>query len=207
MKQIIKLGEPTEFTEWKAHANTDWKPTFSILAGRPKEALKMALMKEQGFICCYCERRINESDSHIEHFIPQHLPGTDPLDYTNMLCSCQNQVKKGEPRHCGNLKDDWYDPKLTISPLTPFCNGRFSFFGDGRMNALDSSDTAAIETIKNLGLDIPKLRALRNKAFEPFLDDSLSSKELTIFLQNYLTPSSNGEIGEFGSAINYIFNH
>jgi uncharacterized protein (TIGR02646 family) len=66
-------------------------------------------MEEQGFICCYCERRLEERESHIEHLRPQYPYVNDQLKYQNMLCSCLKQLNAGEPRHCGNLKGNWYD--------------------------------------------------------------------------------------------------
>lgn len=116
MKFIIKGNEPKEFKDWKDLANEDWQPTYDILSNPEKNAVKKSLMAEQGYICCYCERRLEDNDSHIEHLKPQSNPAVDPLDYGNMLCSCQDQIKKGEPRHCGNLKDDWYDEEMLISP-------------------------------------------------------------------------------------------
>lgn len=103
MKHIVKQGEPEAFLDWKALANEDWMPTYDDLAGETKKTVKGALMEEQGYICCYCERRLTDGDSHIEHFQPQSDPAVDPLDFSNMLCSCQNRIKKGEPRHCGNI--------------------------------------------------------------------------------------------------------
>lgn len=68
MKHFVKNGEPALFSQWKASATDDWKPTYQDLRGDEKEAVKESLMKEQGYICCYCERRLIDSDSHIEHF-------------------------------------------------------------------------------------------------------------------------------------------
>ncbi|MGX7950697.1 retron system putative HNH endonuclease [Oleidesulfovibrio alaskensis] len=205
MKHIIKQGEPRALWDWKALANEDWMPTYDDLAGETKKAVKGALMGEQGYICCYCERRLTDNDSHIEHFQPQRDPAVDPLDFSNFLCSCQNRIKKGEPRHCGNLKDDWFDSDLLVSPLTPDCENRFSFTGDGVINPADADDKAAAQTIKKLGLDIPKLNALRTKAIEPFLDDRLSNEEMQIFVSGYLNRDASGQFGEFWTTIRYLF--
>ncbi|MEM9009171.1 MAG: retron system putative HNH endonuclease [Cyanobacteria bacterium P01_F01_bin.86] len=107
MKYIEKTEEPRTFSDWKSLANEDWQPTYGSLSGTIKTDVKAALMAEQGYLCCYCERRLVEDDSHIEHFRPQSDPMVDPLDFSNMLCSCQNHLKKREPLHCGNLKGDW----------------------------------------------------------------------------------------------------
>lgn len=104
MKHIIKHQEPSEFLQWKANATEDWQPSYAQLSGSIKNSVKQALITEQGYLCCYCECRLRDEDSHIEHFRPQHNSSIDSLDYSNLLCSCQNNLKKGEPRHCGNLR-------------------------------------------------------------------------------------------------------
>ncbi|MEB3174076.1 MAG: retron system putative HNH endonuclease, partial [Cyanobacteriota bacterium] len=98
MKYIQKQAEPLELIQFKNQINDNWKPNYADLYKPP---IKQALMQEQGFICCYCEQRLDPEDCHIEHFQPQSDPSVDPLDFSNMLCSCQNQMQKGEPRHCG----------------------------------------------------------------------------------------------------------
>ena len=112
MKHIVKQQEPQAFAEWKALGSADWAPTYRELSGEIKQSVKQALMAEQGYLCCYCERRLIDHDSHIEHFRPQNDPQVDPLDYTNLLCSCQNKIEKGEPRHCGNLKNGWFPKSI-----------------------------------------------------------------------------------------------
>lgn len=205
MKHILKQHEPEAFSNWKALANDDWQPTYAMLSGETKRVVKTALMAEQGYICCYCERRLTEEDSHIEHFRPQSDPAVDPLDFGNLLCSCQNQNKKGEPRHCGNLKEDWFDRFLIVSPLDPECENRFAFIGNGEIKSLADHDLAASETIKKLGLDIAKLNALRAEAIEPFLDDHLSRHEMQAFVTGYLNRDESGQFGEFWTTIRYLF--
>jgi len=205
MKHIIKQREPQVFTDWKSMDSEDWQPTYKNLSGEPKEAVKNALMDEQGYICCYCERRLTDEDSHIEHFRPQSDPAADALDYGNMLCSCMNNLQKGEPRRCGNLKENWFDERLLISPLDPSCEESFAYTGDGHVKPADSGDEAAAMTIKKLGLDIPKLNALRARAIEPFLEDGLSIEDLKRFVTGYLQRGINGMYSEFWTMIRYLF--
>jgi uncharacterized protein (TIGR02646 family) len=205
MKYIVKQAEPQAFTDWKALANDDWQPIFKDLPGNTRKAVKDALMTEQGWICCYCERRITDDDSHIEHFRPQSDPVTDPLDFNNLLCSCQKRLEKGEPRHCGNLKGNWFDVNLLISPLDPGCEKRFAFMGDGVIKEASDDDQAASETITKFGLAIPKLNEMRAKVIEPFLDEDLSNDEMQIFVTGYLTKDTAGRFGEFWTTIHYLF--
>jgi len=205
MKFIEKGAEPTEFTHWKAMSNDDWQPTYADLSGAVKQLVKQFLTSEQGYICCYCERRLTDDDSHIEHFKPQYVAGVDPLDYTNMLCSCQNQLKKGEPRHCGNLKDRWFDDVLLISPLDSGCESRFRFTGNGEILPVTATERSALETIEHLGLNIPKLKALRASAIELFLDEDLTAEDMHQFVDGYLQKDVHGQYGEFWTTIKHLF--
>ena len=203
MKHIIKGLEPQELTDLKALATPDWSPSYSNLDKSVKKAIKVALMEEQGYICCYCERTLIENNSHIEHFMPQEDVNVDPLDFSNMLCSCQKKLNKGDPRHCGNLKGSWYDEDLLIPPFNANCAEEFGFKADGKIYPIEDS-IAAKTTIRKLGLDIGKLNSLRASAIEPFLDDSLSDEELSDFINGYLT-KDDGEYEPFQTTIQHLF--
>jgi len=56
-----------------------------------------------------------------------------------------------------------------------------------------------------LGLDIPKLKSLRAKAIEPFLDEELAEDELQNFVRGYLEKDKEGQFGEFWTTIRYLF--
>ncbi len=208
MKHIVKDQNTPDFDEWKASANDDWQPTYDDLRGKEKKEVKDSLMKEQGHICCYCERRLTDGDSHIEHFNPQSNNAVDPLDYANILCSCQNQLKpkqEEEPRQCGILKDNWFDDQLLVSPLDPDCAEHFAYTADGNIKPATKSDDAARITIAKLGLNIPKLIALREKAIEPFLEEGLDDQDFFKCVSDYLLKNADGMFGEFWTTIDYIF--
>lgn len=205
MKYIQKGSEPDSFSAWKAQESSEWKPSYDDLSGSPKRALKQALMREQGFICCYCEREIVDADSHIEHFRPQHDPLTDPLDYQNLLCSCQQSLKRSEPRHCGNLKGDWFDDSLLLSPLDSRCEARLAYTADGRVHPAQSDDQAAVATISHLGLDCAKLQGLRKAAISPFLEEELTQTEFGLFVENYLRLDQTGHFQPFWTTIRHLF--
>jgi len=137
-------------------------------------ALKQSLLEEQGYICCYCEQRVSECDSHMEHFRPrskleyEHLQ----LDYSNLHASCQQRLRKGEPRHCGQLKAGWFEEGQLVGPLDANCEQRFLFTGNGEISPRDDGDAASLTTIERLGLDIPKIRALRSAAIDALCAES-----------------------------------
>ncbi len=205
MKHIVKNQNTPVFDQWRIdnlHLQITYENGFQ---GEPKKDVKNSLLKEQGYICCYCERRLTEDDSHIEHFKPQSNPSVDGLDYTNMLCSCQDKLKPGEPRHCGILKGNWFDNNLLISPLDNGCEGRFIYTGDGEIKPATESDVPATKTIEKLGLNIPKLNDMRKNAIKPFLDENLDELEFSQFVRGYLIKNSDGKFEEFWTTIDYIF--
>lgn len=205
MKHIVKGDEPEAFINWKLLSNDDWQPTFGNLPGEVKNVVRSALMAEQGWICCYCERRLSVEDSHLEHLRPQSDTEVDPLDFANLLCSCQNQISRGEPRHCGTLKDDWNELEMMVSPLDPNCENRFVYDGDGLIRPAIAEDQGALMTIEKLGLAISKLNDLRARAIEPFLDEDLSPEELRLFVAGYLTRDESGRYGQFWTTIRHLF--
>jgi uncharacterized protein (TIGR02646 family) len=207
MKNIIKRPEPSSLSNLKiSHPNityTDLGASYPTI----KREVKRALIQEQGYICCYCERRILTNDSHIEHFRPQRDPSVDSLDFSNLLCSCVKDRVAGDPVHCGHLKDNWFDPVLLISPFDTTCETKFRYKPDGLISPADPNDQAAKETIDRLGLNIPKLISLRKSAIEPFIDvdNPLNQSELQKFVNGYLIQDRDGKFGEFWTMIKYLF--
>lgn len=200
MKTIQKKQEPQEFSDWKQAQPRTWND----LRNPVKRIVKRSLSQEQGYICCYCERRLTPDDSHIEHFKPRNNPLVDDLDFSNLLCSCQRQIARGAPKHCGHAKDQC-DADLLVSPFDPSCEGRFLFTSDGQILAASESDAKAQKTIDALNLDIPKLRALRASVIQPFEDSELSVEELKALVKDHLSLSTSGEFGEFWTTINDLF--
>jgi len=212
VKYISKRDEPAELTAWTSQANSDWQPSYDTMGRDLKLCLKAALTREQGGLCCYCEQKLTPQDSHIEHFRPQSDPETDPLDYTNLLCSCQSpdRLDRGEPRHCGSRKNNWFDSQGLISPFDLTCESQFRYTGDGHIQPTSTETDnrrtiAARTTIDRLGLNLPKLQAMRRAAIEPFLDEELSADEMVVFASQYLEAGSGGELSPFWTTIAQLF--
>ena len=170
MKKITKSVEPPEFTEWKLDDKMDHRPRWNRVDFETRRVIHESLMREQGFICCYCESRITKEDSHVEHFCPRDLCRDLQLDYSNLLCSCVRKQSPGEPDHCGHHKGSWFDKDALISPLQEGCETRFRFTANGEIRPRSSSDVAAVTTIEKLALDLPKLNALRAAAVDALRD-------------------------------------
>lgn len=110
MMKLIKKGkEPASLLAHRknSHANYD---NYS-----EKDELRDYLVKEQGYICCYCMQRIspNAENMKIEH--RQKKYPELQLDYQNLLASCKGN--DGEPkhlsRHCDTSKGE---QEITLNP-------------------------------------------------------------------------------------------
>ncbi|WP_392535386.1 retron system putative HNH endonuclease [Nostoc sp. C117] len=208
MKYIKKSEEPESFTVWKNLANEDWQPSWDDFRKPQKTDVHDSLLQEQGFICCYCGRRITKEISHIEHLKPRY-PNTElALEYTNMLASCQRERERKEPLHCGSKKDHWYDEDLMVSPINANCEEFFKYTDDGQILATNNSkkQLAAETTIDKLALNIDKLKNLRAKSIEPILEiiNTITDEERQDLILGFSETDSKGYYEEFCAAIIYL---
>ncbi|MDI9634261.1 TIGR02646 family protein [Geitlerinema splendidum] len=207
MRYIQKGEEPEKLANWKALANEDWQPTYEELRGDIKIDLHDTLLKEQGYLCCYCEMRVTRSNSHIEHFKPRTSYPDLSLNYSNLLASCQREREPKEPQHCGVKKEDWYDEQLMVSPVIANCGDFFRYTGFGEILPTDDlpKQQAATATIKQLELNLGKLQNMRREAINGILQavDGLSQPEIDLFLQELAKPDAEGKYTPFYSAIAY----
>lgn len=195
MKYITKRAEPQSFINWKQKPNVDFKKLGN--KRKVKKQLRTSLMEEQGFICCYCERSLIEGDCHIEHFRPKDqnkFPELE-LEYDNLICSCQANLEKGTPRHCGNSKENWFDDNL-ISPLDIDCESKFKYTHDGQILPINEDDEATKLTIEKLQLNIDKLKDLRKSVIDALFED----EDVSWYLE-----MKDGRYNEFYTTINYLF--
>jgi uncharacterized protein (TIGR02646 family) len=208
VKYIKKSEEPESFTVWKNLANEDWQPTWDDFRKPQKTDVHDSLLQEQGFICCYCGRRINTDDSHLEHLKPRTTYPQSALEYTNILASCQKDTVRKEPLHCGKIKDKWYDDNLMISPLDVNCAEFFRYTDDGQILATNNSEKqlAAETTIDKLALNIDKLKNLRAKSIEPILEiiNTITEEERQNLILGFSETNSKGYYEEFCAAIIYL---
>ena len=198
MKRITKGTEPDEFSRWKEQDKMAHRPNWNRVPPRTKHRVHESLIQEQGFICCYCESSINMKTSHVEHFRPVAKFGNEQLNYNNLHCSCQRELSAGEPHHCGYLKSSWFDEELLVSPMSPSCETRFGFTGNGDIFPRCQTDDGAKTTIRKLGLDLPKLRALRAAAVDELYD--LAKDDIRQIMKRQV----NGKFQQFHTTITQV---
>lgn len=82
---IKKQTPPHSFTEYKNQSTS----SFEELPSNIKQELRLSLLKEQGYLCAYCMKRISEETAvKIEHYKPQSKYPTEKLNYKNLLAVC-----------------------------------------------------------------------------------------------------------------------
>ena len=211
MKHIKKSQEPEKFTKWKALENDDWKPSWDENFQTPEKAIVHdALLKEQGYICCYCGIRITRETSHIEHLKPRSTYPNLALEYTNLIASCQGESEEPPtvPVHCGHKKKYWYNENLMVSPLEINCADFFKYPASGEIQPTDNPGKKAVAetTIKKLALDIDKLQNMRRVAIDAALlaTEGLTEIEIKLLAEGYKKLDVDGQYTPFCAAISYL---
>lgn len=188
MKHIEKMEEPEDLVTWKANDKMYQRnqPKWNRLRSADKQPVHVALLKEQGGICCYCGTSIELDTSHIEHFRPREFFPNLQLEYDNLLCSCQRELQKEEPIHCGKAKGSWFEDGVTISPLDPNCETLFEYSESGHIAAI-GYEHGADATITHLNLDDDKLVELRKAAIGAAIDglDTFQEEEIQKMIETY----------------------
>lgn len=113
MRKIYKGKEPKEWMEYRLTPGAKY-------ASKPQ--LVDALLKEQGYICAYCMRRIPTRDSfssenhRIEHIKCRDSYPDLELNYDNMVICCPGAISGRDSKefHCDKAKGN---KDISFSPL------------------------------------------------------------------------------------------
>ena len=165
MRSINKGTEPHSLCQWKRqNLNAPQNLSYDNLPSAVRDAVKEALLREQGGLCAYTLRKIGQpQDCHIEHVEPQNSAPSKDLNYRNMAACVPSSggdtglgygapIKGGTPV---TLNVDF------VSPHAGGCESRFSYGEDGRVQARDD---AARTTVDLLQLNHSTLQELRRQA-------------------------------------------
>jgi uncharacterized protein (TIGR02646 family) len=197
MKGIFKNPQPQSFTDWKALANEDWTPTFSIFRNPQKAEVRRSLLSEQGYICCYCCSRIedNVKTTVMEHFIPQseedeegvNIGSFHALDYDNLLACCDGTKTDNKSEEaiycCDEHKKDLFrnreDPSIELIKPTErneqgfICEQAFAYTSIGTIVAKQGIyEQNAQYSISILNLDNGELKRQREETCSFLFEDA-----------------------------------
>jgi uncharacterized protein (TIGR02646 family) len=169
MRAISSRPEPPAFTNWRAASQNDINYGYELMPGELRAAIKDALIAEQRGLCAYTGIGIDASRCHVEHLLPQaHCRrGREDVEYRNMV-ACYPAPGHVHVPFGALRKGNWPSPAeqhLFVSPRSAGCEARFLFSIRGKISAAQD-DEAARETVRRLGLDHPRLEALRKEAID-----------------------------------------
>lgn len=115
-----------------------------------KGTIRTQLLKEQGYLCAYCMRKIsNDETTTIEHLIPITLDGKQALNYKNMLACCdggRGSTDKNKILCCDAAKED---QPITISPFIKEQIDKIRYNKDGFIH-LYPEDAEMMRDIKDV---------------------------------------------------------
>jgi uncharacterized protein (TIGR02646 family) len=205
MKYIVKSKKPKVLLNFKNEYRKKHgrNAVYGDITPDVKNNLKSALLEEQHFICCYCMKRINQNNSHIEHIKPQVRFPSETLDYSNLLLSC-NGISNNKD-NCGHRKDDWYNAKDFLTPINPDCEKIFTYSITGKMDALKENGKI---TISKLNLNSNLLVRARKEIirFSGLFDGEFKQKKQEILAYNTM-PNRENELPPYCMAVIYCINN
>ncbi|TAF73984.1 MAG: TIGR02646 family protein [Bacteroidetes bacterium] len=163
--------QPDNWDDWFKTANG--VRTFDYLKaqnnGSDLKSVREYLIKEQYYLCAYCQSKITIDNSSIEHVIPKSLNLELSTNYHNLVAVCKNQIKDENGRlHC--------DKEKGSLPIVPYIfysnsdvnigvnNNYFRASNDGSIITKDNKNEIEYFQIKSF-VDILNLNhtTLKNK--------------------------------------------
>lgn len=166
MKQIIKSTvEPHSLVQHRANQPAAY---YDNLPQAAKEDLRQSLLSEQGYICCYCMKRIPEKvkedgkvsyDMKVEHYKCQDLHEDLQLNYKNLFGACTgNEGQSNRLQTCDTKKGN---KELTINLLTnsPCCETLFKYNAEGEISSINDDEeiNRQLNDVLNLNMDTLKI--------------------------------------------------
>ena len=107
-----RISEPRKLVKFRKKYKLDEKIRlgkeikFNHLDQTIVQHLRNILLEDQGYICCYCQRRIPEKKlpkSKIEHLLCQENNKDKVFDFRNLFIACNGKI--GEIATCDTSKD------------------------------------------------------------------------------------------------------
>jgi uncharacterized protein (TIGR02646 family) len=205
MKKITKTHPPHALSAWR-DANHKLNHSYLDLLGTDAHrALKLQLLDEQGWLCAYTGRSIDNNSSHVEHVKPQcECSEWEDVEYRNVVACFPADGGDTSHGYGAPVKASWWEEQRFVSPLSDECERRFRFVWSGHLHPSPEDHEGATTTITALQLDADSLRQLRKARIDGFFGFGPKSRTrpLTIAdartaLANIENRDGNGRLQEF----------
>jgi len=221
MKFIEKGQEPLSlsvFIEKEQQANIH--PSYGNLDKEVINDLNDSLLKEQGYLCCYCMEEIGLNSLRREHFLPQSRFKSEELNYANIFAACH--FSSGLPpdqQHCDIKKGNLLIPQYILDPK---CSDYFRYnrsgeilpYGDfkryqdyyNNFHKLNPEQQAILSTIEILNLNAERLKTKRQYFILPLLQNinGFSKVQIEQKIEDYKTTDRFGKLKRFCGVAIYL---
>lgn len=207
MLYIEKGREPASLTQYK-------QEKYAYYNGCNKQDIRKALLQDQGYLCAYCMRRIEENSMKIEHWLPQsQLDERSKLDFSIMLGVCKGNEGPTSHTTCDTHRGN---AAITINPLDKYMIEKICYdSSNGFIYSQDQRLNYDLNKTLNLNCDGPGVFLCSNRkavleACKEYLrkhqkNGAWSSALLQKMLQHYENRDDEGKKKEYaGIAIWYI---
>jgi uncharacterized protein (TIGR02646 family) len=213
MRAIAKGREPKQLEEYRCKPDATYDGPLFTWKGNPdedsvKDAIRRELLKEQGHLCAYCMKRIDDRGMKVEHWHCQDNYSDEQLDYQNMLGVCQGHER--EPYNQQTCDTRKGNKDLKYNPANPNhrIESHIKFLGTGRIQAHDDGE---FDEQLNKVLNLNKPRLVQNRqAIWNAVHDKLSTKsgsrtpaELQRLLDHWNRPDEEGRLQEYCAVAAY----
>lgn len=207
MRNIAKSKPPGSLVAYA-------KSQGAYYGGQPSAVtrdLKRSLLVEQGYLCCYCMRRVDNNDKlKVEHWRSQSGYPQLQLEYGNLLAACDgNTGKRRSEQTCDTRKGN---EELSYNPANNShdVESRIAYRADGKVFApTDQSFDDQLNDVLNL--NEPTLVNNRKAAIQAakrslgLKPGSRRKREVEKLLLDLQTPDKNGHLEAYsGAAVFYL---
>lgn len=152
MIKIVKGNQPNSLVAHKKSGGN-----YGNIPSATKNELRESLINEQGYVCCYCLKRIpeNKADLHhtkIEHFKCQDNYAELDLEYSNLHLACKgNQGQSIKLQTCDTAKAN--KDVMAFSLIDNSLNGNIHYAKDGTIFSEQDNIEKEINEVLQLNND------------------------------------------------------
>ena len=153
---IKKNRIPSSLVEYKKTINA----SFDNLPREVKDKLRTSLLKEQGYICAYCMRKLKDNSSKvkIEHYVARNEE--NELEYKNLLAVCKgNDSEPFEKQTCDTRKGN---REIKINPQVNSDVLTISYTSNGEIKSSNSDYQKDFDDTLNLNDTFGLVKARRD---------------------------------------------
>jgi len=190
MLRYQKGPEPGSLEELRQTPGATWKHSVH---GDQREDIRASLLNDQGAVCAYCQRRIENSNKsmRIEHWLARSKNAEQQFVWTNLLGVCLGTPKQegdeDEPAdgafHCDLSRKNH---SLFLHPVEGFQTDPRDFLTYRADGHVGSGDAKATHDIRILNLNASQLVRARKALWSDVEDDVISGRLTPLELANQL---------------------